>query len=403
VLFGRYVLESDVARSATSRVVRARDRVGDRRVAVKLFFATGLRDTGRDAWTRFEREARALSELHHPAIVPLVEYVPSAPALVTEWMPGGSLADRLAEEALAPDHAAEIVDAILRALGEAHRRGILHRDVKPANVLFDASGGARLVDFGSAHVNDRAVTVTEGVLGTLAYMAPEQRTGEPASFASDVYGAGAVFHHALTGAPPAARATFLASELTPEHVAIAARLVAPAGERPESADTARRLLRSVAWPTKRPKPRTLQAAPMPQTSRLSALGDDRYHDRWLERDVRVIDPDPETLARARAFARAGHPSLAIVVARSPDCSLWIEDLARSSSKGPDAQSRADLTRALAALHRAGGCHGSIDAEHVVEQNGSFFLAFPRIAREKDADSDRRALDRTFAKRPVPAS
>jgi serine/threonine-protein kinase len=140
---------------------------------------------------------------------------------------------------------------------------------------------------------------------------------------------------------------------------------------------------------------------MPAGSRLTAIAGDRYHDRWLERDVRVLDLQPDTLARARAFARAGHPSLAAVLHHSPDSgALWIEDLEGGQWDAIDDRSRRDLTDALDALHRAGGCHGSIDAEHVVEQDGRFLLAFPRVVQEARPDSDRQDLHELFAGRPV---
>ncbi len=137
VLFGRYRTEKQIARTPTARVYRATDLVSGSEVAVKLFSAATLRDAGRDALKRFEREAVVLGKLRHPAIVPLVAFVPEGPAVVLEWMAGGSLADRLASGTLSPARAVEIACAVLSALAEAHRRGILHRDIKPANVLFD--------------------------------------------------------------------------------------------------------------------------------------------------------------------------------------------------------------------------------------------------------------------------
>src|SRR6202040_1575115 len=98
--------------------------------------------------------------------------------------------------------------AVLSALGEAHRLGVLHRDVKPANVLFDDAGVARLGDFGVAHLGDLSTTATAGVIGTLAYMSPEQREGRPATAESDVYAVGAILFEMLAGgrANPAAPA-----------------------------------------------------------------------------------------------------------------------------------------------------------------------------------------------------
>ncbi len=103
---------------------------------------------------------------------------------------------------MAPARAVEIVCALLAALGEAHRLGILHRDVKPSNVLFDEVGAARLSDFGAAHLGDLSSTATAGAIGTFAYMSPEQRLGRPASIASDLYGVGVLLAELLTGVAP---------------------------------------------------------------------------------------------------------------------------------------------------------------------------------------------------------
>ena len=114
--------------------------------------------------------------------------------------PGGTLERMLTTTgALAPARAVEIASGMLAALGEAHRLGILHRDVKPANVLFDEAGGARLSDFGVAHLGDVSTTATAGVFGTLAYMSPEQREGRPATARSDVFAAGTMLREMLTG------------------------------------------------------------------------------------------------------------------------------------------------------------------------------------------------------------
>ena len=109
-------------------------------------------------------------------------------------MSGGSLASLLAREAFAPSRAVEIACAVLTALGEAHRLGILHRDVKPSNVLFDAVGAPKLADFGAAHLGDLSSTVTAGAIGTISYMSPEQRLGRKASVASDLYSVGALLY-----------------------------------------------------------------------------------------------------------------------------------------------------------------------------------------------------------------
>ena len=397
VLFGRYVVAAEVARTPTARVLRALDRVSGEIVAVKLFSARALRDVGRDALRRFEREARVLGELHHRAIVPLHAYHPEGPALVLPWMGGGSLADLLDAAPMAPARASEIVITVLDALHEAHRRGFLHRDVKPANVLFDDAGLPYLADFGTAHISDAATTVTAGLLGTLAYMAPEQRAGAPATLASDVYGAGALFWHALTGAPPGMTTEFLSPELTESQAAVARRLIAPETQRPQDAAAARALVQSVTWPRGVPAPRSAppRSTPAPRQTggvRLTPLGATLHHDQLLGRDVHVLRTDRALLERAAAFARADHPRLAAVLCCREDSRiLWVEAIS-----GPpptlDSTDIEALREALLALHRAGGHHGQVDFDHVVRRGNDVMFRFPLAPQGGSAEQDLAALE-----------
>jgi serine/threonine-protein kinase len=397
LLFGRYRLETLVATTPNARVYRAFDVIDAEQVAVKLFAGAALLEVGRDALLRFEREARALGQLQHPAIVPLLAYLPGGPAVVLRWMEGGSLADLLEREAPSPARAVEVTCAVLAALGEAHRRGILHRDVKPANVLFDATGAAHLADFGTAHVSDAAATVTAGVIGTLAYMAPEQRAGAPATIASDVYGAGALLWHALTGGPPFEQLPFLSNELDQTHREAAARLIAPESERPGDALTARGLLMSLSWPRSAPAPHT--RAPRPGVglsrgqNRLLPRANGLFYDALLEREVHVVTADPDALSRALPFARANHPLLPAVLAyRTDRRELWIE-FVRGSRLGRrlSPEEHGALGRALTALHTAGGFHGKVDREHVVVRGSETALRFPLGAEPCTLDADLAAL------------
>jgi serine/threonine-protein kinase len=425
VLFGRYEVARALRPTAHARVYEAIDRMTSARVAVKVMATSSAEDAGRDAIHRFEREVTALARLAHPAIVPLIEYVPHACAYVMKWMGGGSLAERLGAGSLAPAHAVEIVLSVLSALAEAHRRGILHRDVKPSNVLFDDAGAAYLSDFGSAHLSDRATTVTGGVIGTLAYMAPEQRRGLPATVRSDVYGAGAVLCHALTGAPPVSFAgaalradcptasfagaalradcptearPFLSTELGAVHLAVVEHLIAAESERATDAEDAIVLLKSVRWPDRRPPTPSPTSPPTPElaSERLEPLADGIYRDRLLEREVIVVNANEENLARALAFARAGHPNLQTVLAFFPErAELWLENVIGDRVVPPlDAADRALLEQALEALHQAGGCHGAVGAEHLIRRAGEVVLCLPpRGIEESTAEDDLRALAR----------
>jgi eukaryotic-like serine/threonine-protein kinase len=134
---------------------------------------------------------------------------------VFELLPGGTLADRLAGGgALPPAAGRRLALDILAALAAAHEHGIVHRDVKPGNLLFDAAGNAKLGDFGGAHLADFGQTQTGGFLGTLAYMSPEQITGASIGFSADLYALGATLYEALTGRPP-----FLGPDLVAQHIA----------------------------------------------------------------------------------------------------------------------------------------------------------------------------------------
>jgi len=404
VLFGRYEVVRDVASTAHARVVEAIDRLTTERVAVKIF-AASLRGAGRDALRRFEREARALSEVQHPAVVSLGAYYPEGPAMVLEWMPGGDLAGLMRSEPIAPARAAEIAGAVLAAIGHAHRLGILHRDVKPANILFDAIGTPRLSDFGAAHLGDLSTTATAGAIGTFAYMSPEQRLGRPATVASDLYAVGALLHEMLTGSPAepvesggTSRALRDAHpELTEAHDALLARLLArdPA-ERPADAYEARTSLSALDWPihfATRPesrRPRESTRPPPNGGDRLSPVVDvaeSRHagrlmHDEWLGRDILVLPLDEASLDAARAFARASHTSLPTVLrVLTAEKQIWIDrplgrclaDLGRGPS--PDELDR--LQEAISALHAAGGAHGTLDDEHLYDGCGELCIAFPR--------------------------
>lgn len=410
VLFGRYELVREVARTPNARVVEAADRISGNHVAVKMLLASAAAGAGRDAFLRFEREARALSQLKHPSVVPLLGYFDEGPAMVLEWMSGGSLADLLKRETLAPARAAEVATSVLGALGEAHRLGILHRDVKPANVLFDAIGAPRLSDFGAAHLGDLSATATAAAIGTLVYMSPEQRVGRPATVASDLYAVGAILYEMITGeiATPLTGAfgdrapSDYHVDLDERHDAIVALLLAEEPtKRPHDAFETRKLIEGIKWSQRvieHDAPASVRTRssrpPAPNDQRVGPpreMGDarDALHlrfDRWFERDVLVLGP--EELERARGFARADHPSLPLVLRAHPETGeIWVSrPLGRALADGavlaPTLHDR--LRSAVETLHQKGTAHGAIDAEHVYVQDGEVYLAYPR--REVDADA-----------------
>lgn len=205
LVVGKYELLDPLGSGAFAIVYRGRDRELQRTVAVKMPRHGPLATP--EAGSRLLREARSIARLRHPGIVTLLDAVEQDGlfCLVSEFIEGGTLAQRLADGRLPPREAAGLIAAVADALDHAHRQGIIHRDIKPSNILLDSAGQPRLADFGLAHCDADSTLTSEGrVLGTLAYMAPEQARGDShrADVRADVYGLGAVFYECLTGEPP---------------------------------------------------------------------------------------------------------------------------------------------------------------------------------------------------------
>lgn len=425
ILFGRFEVVREVRKTPHAHLFEATDRISAKRVAVKILAASG-RGVGRDAFLRFEREAKALRQLQHPTIVTLYEFLGDGPAMILEWMNGGSLADLMQREVFAPARAIEIACALLTALGQAHRVGILHRDVKPSNVLFDDVGTPKLADFGAAHLGDLSTTVTAGAIGTFAFMSPEQRLGRPATVQSDIYAVGALVYEMITGEPAEplrASAGFVERppsayhmDLTPKHDELVAPFLAEEPEhRPADAFEARKRLESLRWPTRtveRSGPRSSRSSARPAAlggARLAApkdFGDGRdvprlFFDTVAERNVIILPLEVAQTPYVRAWARVCHPSLAAVLrASAADGQVWVEaprgrclaDLGAELS--PSAIG--DVRHALAMLHAAGGAHGSLDREHLYFNDAGVFIAFSRAFAEEESSAnptdDLRALE-----------
>jgi serine/threonine-protein kinase len=201
---GRYVPARVLGRGGMSVVYLARDTLLDRFVAIKLLAGHLLDDEG--ALQRFEREARAVARLSHPGIVQVFDVAEDerGPYLVLEYVPGASLADVLvAEGRLSAHDAASVCCDLAAALAAVHAAGLVHRDVKPHNILIGDDGRVRLGDFGIAQQPDATrLTSTGLVLGTAAYLAPEQATGADVTGAADVYALGIVLLESLSGRHP---------------------------------------------------------------------------------------------------------------------------------------------------------------------------------------------------------
>jgi serine/threonine-protein kinase len=214
VIANRYRLDKLLGAGASGRVFLATDEVAGRQVAIKMFFAAGAR--GGAAYERFVREARLASTLRHPSLVEVYDVSVERGFLVMEYLPGGSLAQRLAQPGGSGLGAAQIRRMALDVIGgleAAHHRGVVHRDVKPANIFFDARGTAKLGDFGVAHLVDLGQTQTGGLIGSLAYMSPEQITGAPISITADLYALGVTLFEVVTGRLPFLGPDFVAQHL----------------------------------------------------------------------------------------------------------------------------------------------------------------------------------------------
>ncbi|MCS6773570.1 MAG: serine/threonine protein kinase [Anaerolineae bacterium] len=203
---GRYQLKAELTQGGMSIVYLAYDPRVRRDVAVKVL-PRNLKDRA-ELRMRFEREARILAALEHPAIVPIYDFGEEDGQLylVMRYMAGGSLADLLVHGPLRLADVVRVTERIASALDEAHAIGIIHRDLKPGNILFDAHGDAFLSDFGIVKLygveSPNQTTTGSVVLGTPAYMSPEQVLGKEVTPLSDIYSLGAVMYEMLTGKTP---------------------------------------------------------------------------------------------------------------------------------------------------------------------------------------------------------
>ncbi|MFO7539731.1 MAG: protein kinase [Chloroflexota bacterium] len=199
-----YELQEQIGEGGYGTIHRARQPVIGREVAIKIIRQKYANDP--DFIRRFEAEAQIVARLEHPYIVPLYDYWrdPEGAYLVMRYMRQGSLLTALQAGPWPPERAVSLLEQVAGALAVAHQRGVVHRDIKPGNILLDEAGNAYLADFGIAKdlTREEPLTVAGTVIGTLDYVSPEQILGEAVTPQTDIYSLGAVLYETLTGEKP---------------------------------------------------------------------------------------------------------------------------------------------------------------------------------------------------------
>lgn len=444
LLVGRYRVKKTLGAGGTGRVLLAEDTFFGRDVAIKVLSSVEG-PKGRDALVRFAREARLSASLEHPNVVRALDYFGEGPFLIMELMVGGTLEDRLAGRGLedrkegpvdlrplAPAVAKHVLSSVLLALDAAHRRGVVHRDVKPGNVFFGSAGEVKLGDFGAAHLLDVGATRTGALIGTLAYMAPEQiASASTIHPATDLYAVGVLGYATLFGVLPFPGPDFVEQHLTkappvPTSIAppwildgppqaLAAldalflRLLAKSpDERPESALVVDHALGSLPWDAwqrayeadahpRASAPRAHTSVP-PEAPRamlgrylaLEARGPlTRARDELLLRDVELAVGQERTLLER--FAKVSSPYLQAVYA-SADGVVVLESPEGQAMTAPlDARAHRHLERALEAIHQAGLTHGAITPDAIVLARDRALLRLPLTETATTREQDRIAL------------
>ena len=203
---GIYEIKSELGRGGMATVYRGYDPRFEREVAVKIL-PPELLHADPQFRMRFQREAKIIAQLEHPSIVPVYDVGETEdgklPYFVMKYMNGGSLSERIKKGIMSVADAARILEQIAPGLDEAHSRGFIHRDLKPSNILFDSRGIPYISDFGIAKMTQSSGTMTgSGIIGTPAYMSPEQATGEQVDGRTDIYSLGIILFEMLTGKQP---------------------------------------------------------------------------------------------------------------------------------------------------------------------------------------------------------
>jgi serine/threonine-protein kinase len=211
--FGRYEIIEQLGQGSMGTVYRARDPIMDRDVAIKRIVVHAVEGPeAAEFRERFFREARAAGRLTHPGIVTVfdVSEHDGTPFLVMEYVPGRTLQSiLLSGERMDLNRVRDLGAQLAGALAYAHENGVIHRDIKPANILVTNDGRIKIADFGVAKLIESQLTVSGRLLGTPAFMAPEQFTGMPIDRRADLFAAGVVLYLMATGEKPFAGDTVL--------------------------------------------------------------------------------------------------------------------------------------------------------------------------------------------------
>ncbi len=391
-LYGRYEVVRQVASSPRARLAEGVDRATAERVALKFYVGCQEANSNASGAARFEDDMRALQALDHPAIVPIRDVRREGPTVILAWMDGGSVEQLLLHGPMAPPRAREIGCSVLDALAAAHRLGILHRGVKAANVLFDATGAARLSDFGGACLGDTSTTITAGDFGPLGSMSPEQRDGHEVTVRSDIFAVGALLHEMLTGRKPSpaarrSRPSEMHAGLGPRHDAVLAQMTAEdERSRPPGAREARELLLSVPWPAAGTVTETVPERPASDRRlevRLQQREDGSLVDLWTGRRIERVPLSDAALTRARAFAAADHRALQPVLRVDREGGfLWLAALGEPLQRALTPGERTRLVEALEAVRSAGGATPDVDTARVsLGDSGELLVRFETLENE----------------------
>ena len=205
--FSRYEIKDVLGTGGMAAVYRAYDRRSERDVALKILKHELLNDL--QVRERFEHETRIIARLEHAAIVPVHDVGRDQEQLffVMRYMTGGSLVERIQQRSLSLDEIAHILQRVAAALDYAHNRGIIHRDVKPGNILFDEEDNAYISDFGIAKIANASSKLSSGIIGTPTHISPEQALGKHVDGRSDIYSLGVILFEMLSGKMPFEAAT----------------------------------------------------------------------------------------------------------------------------------------------------------------------------------------------------